>query len=81
MSNELHLTVTVLPGNRIEVAAPELPVGEQVNVTVTLPQSSNAKSPWSLMNFLNSLPIGPRSAASWEEIESRLVKERNSWER
>src|SRR5438132_13708881 len=34
MPTELHLTATVLPGHRIEVASPELPVGEKVELVV-----------------------------------------------
>jgi hypothetical protein len=35
----------------------------------------------SMAELLGSLPPGPRSAASWEELERQLQEGRNSWDR
>src|SRR5205807_10307593 len=37
MSAIVRMTTTVLPGHKIEITAPELPVGRTVEVTVTVP--------------------------------------------
>lgn len=85
MQTALRVTTRVLPGHRVEIVAPELPDGEAVDVFVVMPtplQSTKpARTTVSLMEFLDSLPPGPRSAATWEEVESNLQEDRNSWDR
>lgn len=80
MQAALKLKTRVLPGNRVEFAAPELPEGVEVEVFVALPETP-APTPGGVLDFLNSLPPGPRSAATWEEVERNFQEERNSWER
>ena len=70
MQTALRVTTRVLPGHRVEIVAPDMP---------TLAQS--AKPTTTLTEFLDSLPSGPRSAATWEEIEQNLQEGRNSWNR
>jgi hypothetical protein len=36
--------------------------------------------PTGVLDFLDSLPAGPRSAPSWEEFERAFQAERDSWE-
>ncbi len=86
MQAALRLTTRVLPGHRLEIVAPELADGEAVDVFVVLPrpaeaQTPAAKAPVSLMDFLDALPPGPRSAPTWEALESNLQKERDAWDR
>ena len=35
----------------------------------------------SVLEFLDALPPGPRSAPTWDEIERRFQEERNAWDR
>ncbi len=85
MQTALRVTTRVLPGHRVEIVAPELPDGESVDVFVVMPtpvQSTEAATKaTSLMEFLDSLLPGPRSASTWEEIERDLQEDRNSWDR
>lgn len=80
MQSVLRTKVTVLPGNRLEISAPELRQGETVEVIVLLPQVV-ASGTQSAADFLESLPPGPRSYSRWEEFERRFQEERNSWDR
>ncbi len=41
MANTLHITVPILPGKRIEFAAPELPEAGEVELVVYLPTSDD----------------------------------------
>lgn len=87
MPAALHIKTIVLPGNRIEVNAPELQEGEAVQVIV-LPGTTDAPSlaPQrfsSVLEFLQSLPQspGPRAFATWDEYEKHLQAERDAWDR
>lgn len=80
MQTALHLETTVLPGHRLEISAPELPEGAKVEVIIVLsekPQSQYA----SALEFLESLPPGPRAFPTWEEYERHLQEEKDAWER
>lgn len=85
MQTALRVTTRVLPGHRVEIVAPELPDGEAVDVFVVMPAPVRSTEPvtrtTSLMEFLDALPPGPRSAPTWEEIERNLQEDRNSWDR
>jgi hypothetical protein len=80
MQSALHITTKVLPGNKIEINAPELPEGTSVEVFLVLsaPPKTRRRS---ILEFLDSLPAEPRSSETWTEIEQHLQEERNSWER
>lgn len=81
MQAALRLTTRVLPGHRLEIVAPELADGEAVDVFVVLPRPAETQTPVSLLDFLDALPPGPRSAPTWEELESNLQKDRDAWDR
>ena len=84
MQTALRVTTHLLPGHRVEIVAPELPDGEAVDVFVVRPPAQSTEAvtkTTSLMEFLDSLPPGPRSAPTWEEIERNLQEDRNSWDR
>ena len=76
----LHVTTRVLPGNKIEITAPELVEGQAVEVFLVLPRAAGAPRR-SLLEFIESLPPGPRSAPTWEEFERQFQEERDSWDR
>lgn len=80
MQTELHIQTTVLPGNRVEVSAPELPEGAKVEVIVLCQAQHAATKFASAYDFLQSLPPGPRAFDTWEEYEEFLRKEKDSWE-
>lgn len=44
MQNALRLTTHVLPEHRLEIAAPELPGGETVEVFVVMPDAAAPRS-------------------------------------
>ena len=81
MQTALRTETTVLPGNRVEISAPELPVGAKVEVIVVLPQPAAPAPKMSMIELLKSLPPGPRAFDTWEEYERFLQEEKNSWER
>ena len=89
MQTALRVTTRVLPGHRVEIVAPELPDGEAVDVFVVMPNTAAvlpAAEPengqrGSIWQLIQSLPPGPRSASTWEEIERNLQEDRNSWDR
>lgn len=81
MPTELHLTTTVLPGHRIEVATPSLPVGTNVELVVTLPQPSTngMPKPDLILQFLDALPPNKRTAQEWEQLDREIKAEKRSW--
>lgn len=79
MQTILHTETTVLPGNRVEICAPQLPEGAKVEVTVVLAEQSAPRFA-SAYDFLQSLQPGPRAFDTWEEYEEFLRKEKDSWE-
>jgi hypothetical protein len=80
MQTALRMQTTVLPGHRLEISAPELPEGAKVEVIVVLPEKPQPHR-MSVLEFLESLPPGPRSFPTWEEYEKHLQEEKNAWER
>lgn len=79
MTRTLHLETIILPGNRLEICNPDLPVGSVVEVTVTvLEKPIPRRTP--IAEFLISLPVGPRVFSTWEEYEQQLRDEKGSWE-
>ena len=80
MQTTLRMEATVLPGHRLEVSDPQLPEGAKVDVLVVLREKS-AEEFGSALEFLESLPPGPRAFKTWEEYEQHLREEKDSWER
>ena len=80
MRPEIHVTTRVMPGGRIEIASSELKEGDAVEVTVR-PSNGAGDEKGGILEFLRSLPPGPRSPKSWEELERELKQERDSWDR
>lgn len=75
----MRVLTTILPGHRIELSAPELPEGQTVEVIIRQP--SNDVERCSMLDLLKSLPSGPRSFPTWQEVERHLQQERDSWDR
>jgi hypothetical protein len=80
MQSALRIETTILPGHRLEISDPQLPEGATVEVIVVLPEKPKPQF-GSALEFLESLPPGPRAFKTWEEYERHLREERDSWER
>jgi hypothetical protein len=78
MALALQLRTKVLPGHRIEVAAPELPEGHSATVFIVLDEGEVGKRP--LREVLGDYP-GGTSFRSASEVDAYLRAERESWDR
>jgi hypothetical protein len=76
----LYIKARVQSGNKIEINAPELQEGQEVDIFL-IPRPSAAPARRSVLDFLDSLPPGPRSAPTWDEIERQFHEERAAWDR
>jgi len=74
---------TIIKGvvtNGVVVPNSPLPEGAKVEVIVVAPEKPIPQF-GSALEFLESLPPGPRAFKTWEEYERFLRDERNSWDR
>lgn len=78
MHSCVRVQTTVLPGSRVEVTAPGLPEGQPVEVVLLFDRPCDAPQR-GILDFLDSLPTGPRSAKTWDELEAGLQREREAW--
>jgi hypothetical protein len=79
MQSALHIKTTVLPGHRIEVAAPQLKEGAPVDVFLVLPEAEGA-SRKSALEIIRQLK-GHRLFQTPEEVDRHLKEERDAWDR
>jgi hypothetical protein len=79
MQSAIHLTTRVLPGNRIEVAVPELKVGDPVDVFL-VPRPIPAPSGDSVLEIIESLG-GHRLFSTTEDVDRHIREERDAWHR
>lgn len=79
MSATVRMTTTVLPGHKIEITSPDLPVGGTVEVTVTVP-TPPAPEGKGILDFINSSPFR-KTPEEWDQFEKDFQEERNSWDR
>ena len=77
MSLTLQIPTTILPGNRIEIQAPELLEGRQATVFVLMDEVALPKR--KLSDILASYP-GGQLFRSAEEVDAFLKEERESWD-
>ncbi len=82
MQSTMHLTARVLAGSRIEIVSPDLTEGDSVDITLVIqhkpsPEDSTRKS---VFDIVQSLPPGPRSASTWEQVDRQLNAERDAWD-
>ena len=77
----LRVQAKVLPGKRIELTAPELLEGATVEVIVVLPSPVPPVAREHVIDIVASLPPGPRSAPTWEEVERQFREERDAWDK
>ena len=76
----LRIETTILPGHRLVISDPELPEGARVEVIIVVPEKAEPQY-GSALEFLESLPPGPRAFKTWEEYEQHLREEKDAWER
>ena len=77
----LHTTVRVQSGNKIEITAPELHEGQDVDVFL-IPRPSETPPRPSVLEFLDSLPPGSSSVPEhWMQVERQFQEERDAWDR
>jgi hypothetical protein len=76
----MSITITGVVANGVVVPNSPLPEGAKVEVIVVLPEKS-APARLSMLEFLKSLPPGPRAFKTWEEYEQHLRAEKDSWDR
>jgi hypothetical protein len=79
MNAAYHTTTTVLPGHKIEITAPELAEGQQVQVVVISTAPAKKTGP-SALDIIESLK-GHRLFQSPEEVDRYINEERDSWDR
>lgn len=82
MTNALHIKTTVQPGGKIEIIAPELPEGEQVNVFVVVEAEERAEEPQKKRRARDILAEAPGHLLfkTAEEGDGYIREERDSWE-
>jgi hypothetical protein len=78
MSPALQIQTTILPGHRIEIAAPQLPEGLPVTVVVLMDDTTVPKR--RLSEVLAGYP-GGQLFHSAEEVDAYLRAERDAWDR
>ena len=76
----MSTTISGVVTNGVVVPKSPLPEGVKVEVIVLVPEKP-ASQFGSALEFLESLPPGPRAFKTWEEYEQFLREERNSWDR
>ena len=76
MPKALHIRTTVLPGGKVEIVNPGLPVGETVDVIISPSPASNGRS---AVDILAEAP-GCRLFKTADDVASYLKDERESWE-
>jgi hypothetical protein len=84
MSTVIRVRATVQPGGKIEVTDPQLPVGQPVEVVVTVPDVAVVKTrppEMGVYDWLQSLPPSNRTAEEWAERERQIQEEKDSWDR
>jgi hypothetical protein len=74
-----HISARVQTGNKIEITAPELHVGQDVDVFVVA-HPFEAPPRRSVLDFLDSLSSGPRSVPTSDEVEREFQEERDAWD-
>ena len=76
----MSTTISGVVTNGVVVPSSPLPEGARVEFVV-VPTETGQRQFISALDFLESLPPGPRAFATWEEYEAHLEAEKDSWER
>ena len=76
----MSITVAGFVKNGVVVPNSPLPEGATVEVIVLVPEQPKWRR-MSMLEFLETLPAGPRAFPTWEEYEGHLREEKDSWDR
>jgi hypothetical protein len=71
--------ITGTVANGVVVPSAPLPEGAQVQVTVVSRAEDQRRV--TMLDFLATLPPGPRAFDTWEKYEQHLRQENDAWER
>lgn len=80
MAVALRLKSTVLPGNRVEFTAPELPECAEVDIVVALPDAPLGERRC-VLDIVDACPPSTLTSEDWARIEREFQEDRNSWDR
>jgi hypothetical protein len=75
----MSTSITGVVTNGVIVPSSPLPEGAKVEVTVVADQAKPRRL--SMLEFLETLPPGPRAFETWEEYEQHLREEKDAWDR
>ncbi len=78
MPSTIHIKTRVLEGGRVEVVAPDIEEGSEVDVAVT-PVDSSVNPKRSALEIIESSPPQQLFKTA-QEVEEYLKAERDSWE-
>ena len=80
MAAALKLKSLVLPGNRVEFIAPELPEGAEIDITISVCEPPRRTSR-SVLDIIKARHPSRLSDEEWRRIERDLQEDRDSWDR
>jgi hypothetical protein len=72
-------TITGKVVNGVVVPNSPLPEGAKVEVRILSEEARSRRC--SMLEFIATLPPGPRAFATWEEYEQHLREEKDAWDR
>jgi hypothetical protein len=75
----LHISTQVLPGNKIEIATPELNVGEVVEVLILAKTPQNNQDKNESDPLIGLFKSSPDLATQSEEILHQEIQEESGW--
>jgi len=75
----MSATIKGVVTNGVVVPSSPLPEGAKVEVTVVPDRAKPRRL--SMLEFLETLPPGPRAFDTWEEYEQHLREEKQAWDR
>lgn len=78
MQSPYKIHTTVLPGGRIEVHTPDLPVGQAVEVAIRIADEHTARR--SATDILAEAP-GHRLFKTADDVDAYIRAERDAWDR
>lgn len=80
MASRMTLRSKVLPVNRVEFTAPDLPEGADVEIVVRIAAPSGTRRR-SVLELIDARPPSRLTADDWRRIEQQIQDDRDSWDR
>jgi hypothetical protein len=79
METEIRVHTRVQPGGKLEIIDPQLPVGEDVDVIIKMPNGTSSTRRAAL-DIIDSAP-GHLMFRTADEVDAYIREERDAWER